>query len=597
MSKNLENKIKDLELYIKKLEEHQATSEDAIEKKESFTETIIDAIFEPIMVIKKDFSVSLKNKQVESMMDTSFIADLDNPKCYEISHQRSTPCNGIDHPCPLAEVLKTEKYTTVVHEHCHANGQKHYVELSATPLFDEEKNCIGIIESSKDITPYLEVQDKLRKQKDILHYQANHDTLTKLPNRNLFNDRLTYGLNNAKRHKTKLALLFIDLDHFKEINDSLGHNIGDEVLKEVAKKLQNCTREKDSLARLGGDEFTIILEDLHNSQDASVLAQKVIHSLVEPIKINEHLLYISTSIGISLYPDNGLSTQDLLKYADSAMYKAKNEGRNNFQYYTSEMTDLALQRVLMESELRSSLKNKDFLVYYQIQMDSSKNKIIGMEALVRWNHPAKGIIYPDKFIPLAENTGLIVELDRFVMQTAMTQIAQWYEQGLNPGKLAINLSVIQLQQKDFVPFLINLLEETQCKPQWLELEITESKIMTDPDKAISLLKSITNLGINLAIDDFGTGYSSLSYLKKLPIDKLKIDQSFVHELPNDDEDSAIVRAIIALAKSLSLKIIAEGVETKEQKNMLLTYGCANIQGYFYAKPLPSQEIKTMLKKI
>jgi len=274
----------------------------------------------------------------------------------------------------------------------------------------------------------------------MLHYQANHDALTKLPNRLLFNDRLNQAIEKSKRNKKKLALLFIDLDHFKEINDSLGHSIGDEVLKDVTKKLSNTIRDEDTIARLGGDEFTIIIEDLVQGQDASLLAQKIIEVLTLPIKVKGSELYISCSIGISLHPDDGKSSQDLLKYADAAMYRAKDEGRNNFQFYSSEMTELAFERVVMEASLRASLKNEDFVVYYQPQVDGRSDKLIGMEALVRWNHPTMGIIYPTKFIPMAESTGLIIELDRFVMKTAMAQMSKWRSQGLNPGILAMNLA-------------------------------------------------------------------------------------------------------------------------------------------------------------
>ena len=290
------------------------------------------------------------------------------------------------------------------------------------------------------------------------------------------------------------------------------------------------------------------------------------------MNIDNNVLYVSSSIGISIYPDDGVSAQNLLKYADSAMYKAKDEGRNNFQYYNSTMTELALERVEMETSLRSALKNKEFVVYYQPQVNGITNKLIGMEALVRWQHPTMDLVSPAKFIPLAESTGLIVELDRYVMRTAMTQIVQWYKEGLNPGVLAMNLAVKQLQQKDFIPMLKELMQETNCKAEWIELEVTEGQIMTHPEDAVVKLKEISDLGIELAVDDFGTGYSSLAYLKRLPIDKLKIDQAFVRDLPDDEEDAGIAKAVIALAKSLNLKVIAEGVETKEQRDFLVENG-------------------------
>ena len=459
----------------------------------------------------------------------------------------------------------------------------------------KKKKIIGLLGTYVDITKQRNIENELKKQKDILHHQAHHDALTGLPNRLLFSDKLEQTIQKAKRNNSKIALLFIDLDHFKEINDSLGHDIGDKILKEVTYRLSKTIRKEDTLARLGGDEFTVILEDLSQGQDASTVATKILESLAKSMNIDNNVLYVSSSIGISIYPDDGVSAQNLLKYADSAMYKAKDEGRNNFQYYNSTMTELAFQRVEMETSLRIALKNKEFVVYYQPQVNGITNKLIGMEALVRWQHPTMGLVSPAKFIPLAESTGLIVELDRYVMRTAMTQIVQWYKEGLNPGVLAMNLAVKQLQQKDFIPVLKELMQETNCKAEWIELEVTEGQIMTHPEDAVVKLKEISNLGIELAVDDFGTGYSSLAYLKRLPIDKLKIDQAFVRDLPDNEEDAGIAKAVIALAKSLNLKVIAEGVETKEQRDFLVENGCKKIQGYFYSKPIPADKFEDILR--
>ncbi len=468
------------------------------------------------------------------------------------------------------------------------------VTISLSVLKDENEIPIGLIGISKDISQRKKAEKELLKQKEILEYQAHHDSLTQLPNRLLFNDRLNHAIKSAKRNSHKIALLFIDLDHFKEINDSLGHTVGDEVLKVVTQRLNKTIREIDTLSRLGGDEFTIIMENIFHGEDASRLAQKILGTLSLPINIDDHILYVSSSIGICLYPEDGDSAINLLKYADSAMYKAKDEGRNNFQFYSNEMTELALERVVMETQLRESLQNEDFKVYYQPQINAEYNELIGMEALVRWQHPTMGLLSPARFIPIAESTGLIIMLDKFVMKTAMTQFAQWYKDGYNPGILAMNLTAQQLQSKDFLTMFKNLIKETGCKPEWLELEVTEGQIMMRPDEAIKILNNISDLGVELAIDDFGTGYSSLSYLKKLPINKLKIDQSFVRDLPYDEDDIGISKAVIALAKSLNLKIIAEGVETKEQKEFLVHNGCSNIQGYLYSKPVVAEDIETIL---
>ncbi len=569
-------------------------AEVAASEQHKYLQSIIDGVNDPIMVIKEDYTIDLMNSTIRKKLKNVNIEDPEYPKCYEVSHNRSTPCDGTDHLCPLKDVIDTKEHMVVIHDHYNAKGEKRYVEISASPLFDHAHNCIGIIESERDITKHIETQDELKEQKNILHHQAHHDALTGLPNRVLFNDRLEQGIERAKRSNSCLALFFIDLDHFKEINDSLGHAVGDKVLKVVTQRLTEIIRKEDTLARLGGDEFTVIIEGLDQSQDASLLAEKILKVLKEPIIVNGNTLYVSSSIGISLYPQDGKNAQDLLKYSDAAMYKAKEEGRNNFQFYNAEMTRAALERVVMEASLREALKNEDFMVYYQPQVNAESNTLIGMEALVRWQHPTEGLISPINFISLAESTGLIVELDRFVMKTAMTQMAKWYAKESNPGVLALNLSLRQLQKQDFISTLENTMQETGCKPEWIELEVTEGQIMSSPEEIIVVLNKIHALGIVLSVDDYGTGYSSLSYLKRLPINKLKIDRSFVQKLPADEDNATITRSVIALAQSLNLNVIAEGVETKEQKEFLLESGCEDIQGYFYGKPMPKEEMEVLL---
>lgn len=471
-----------------------------------------------------------------------------------------------------------------------------FADLSLSLLKDEQARPVGMIGYFQDITERKKAEQKLLEQKNILAYQAHHDALTALPNRALFNDRLEQSIEKAKRNKTSLALLFIDLDRFKQINDSLGHEIGDSVLKIVTQRLKDKIRKEDTLARLGGDEFTLIMEELAISQDSSLLAQKILEALAQPIYIDSHELYVSSSIGISLHPQDGEDAHNLLKYADTAMYKAKDEGRNNFQFYSAEMTELAIERVAMEASLRQALKNEEFIVYYQPQVDASTEKLIGIEALVRWQHPSMGLMSPDKFILLAEETGLIIEIDQLIMKTALQQINTWYEEGLEPGMLALNLAVKHLERNDFLQTLENCMEISGFKPEWLELEVTEGQVMQKPEEAIVRLRQLSDLGIEITIDDFGTGYSSLSYLKRLPINKLKIDRSFVKDIPDDDEDVAIVKAIIALAKSLNLDLLGEGVETAAQKDFLLNNGCKNLQGYYYARPMSTDEMTVYLKK-
>jgi len=478
--------------------------------------------------------------------------------------------------------------------HQRKDGTLYDVQAYIHKLDYNDVNAFVIFDT--DISQLSRAEKLLEEQTEKLNHQANHDTLTKLPNRMLFQDRLSQAIKTATRNSQQFALLFIDLDQFKKINDSLGHQVGDDVLKEAAARLKVALRAEDTLARLGGDEFTIILKSVKDIQSASLVAHKINTVMKEPIKVRGNTLFISSSIGISMFPQDATSQENLIKFADTAMYKAKDEGRDNFQFYSAEMTAIAFERVVMENSLRVAIKEEQFVVYFQPQFCASDNTIIGMEALVRWQHPTIGLVPPAKFIPIAEESGLIIEIDRFVMKVAMRQFSQWYKDGLNPGTLALNLAMKQLSEEDFISNLLTTMQSLDFKPEWLELEVTEGQIMHNPDEAITKLREISNLGIEMAIDDFGTGYSSLAYLKKLPLDKLKIDQSFVRDLPDDEDDAAITKAIIALGKSLNLKLIAEGVETQEQKDFLLENGCNYIQGYFYSKPMPAKEIRTLLQE-
>ncbi len=464
--------------------------------------------------------------------------------------------------------------------------------------FDEEDFAMMIANNvalSLEIKYRKNIQLELKKQKEALEHQAHHDILTNLPNRLLFMDRLSHAIEFAKRQETSIAVLFIDLDRFKEINDSLGHSIGDKVLEEVSKRLKSQIRESDTLARLGGDEFTLMIEGLIDNTGVVEVVQKLMRCMKDPIYADGRELYVTLSIGITLFPNDGNTVEQLLKNADSAMYKAKEDGKNTYHFYTYDMTKNAIERINLEIAFRKALENEEFTVYYQPQMNGATNKLVGMEALVRWKRSATETVPPNVFIPLAEETGLIVTLDRWVMCRAMKQFSQWYEQGLQPGVLSLNLTMKQLQTVDFIDFLKQMFEETAFKPQWLELEVTEGQIMKNPESTIKTLEAIKSFGVKLAIDDFGTGYSSLSYLKRLPIDTLKIDRSFISELPYDEEDVAISKAVIALAKSLNLIVIGEGVETFEQKDFLVQNGCQLIQGYYYDKPMNSYEMELKLK--
>jgi diguanylate cyclase (GGDEF)-like protein len=447
---------------------------------------------------------------------------------------------------------------------------------------------------TKDILERTEAEKEIEKQKNILHHQANHDSLTGLPNRALFNTRLKQGIKKAKKKEKGLALFFIDLDKFKEINDSLGHDVGDRVLKIITDILKNSIRKEDTLSRLAGDEFTIIMEDVIYSEDVSKLGHAILNMFAEPIRVDEHVLYITSSIGISLYPQDADNEKDLLKYADTAMYRAKESGRNNFQFYRPEMTEHALEQMHMKTSLRQAIDNEEFIIHYQPQIDISTNKLVGIEALLRWQHPMKGLLTPKKFISVAEETGMILEIDDWVMHSTMKQVSKWHNDGLDPGKLALNISMTQLESAHFINRIQNTMDMYGFKPEWLELEITEGHMMKNAMEIINKLKQVSKLGIHISIDDFGTGYSSLSLLKRLPINRLKIDKSFIEDIPEDEEDIAIIKSIIALAKSLNLKVIAEGVETIEQINFLKSKNCKYVQGHYYFYPMSADELQKIL---
>jgi diguanylate cyclase (GGDEF)-like protein/PAS domain S-box-containing protein len=542
----------------------------------------IDKLDIGIFVVEDDFKISYMNNTVKQWFGNKM-----GEVCYSSIANQNTPCSN----CHIQELGKKKK--TTFYNPMTIDGNSFDI---VTTTIKNADGTVSKMEVIRNVTEDKKAKEALLLERKKFDYLAHHDTLTNLPNRSLFYDRLLQAIENAKHNDSLFALLFIDLDHFKEINDSLGHELGDEVLKIVAIRLKELIKIRDTLARLGGDEFLIIIEGLKNHDDASVIAKQIHEVLSIPIVIDTHTLYISSSIGISIYPDDGLSSTNLLKYADSAMYKAKSEGRDNYQYYNSVMTEQAYERVLMEVSLRDAIKNEEFVVYYQPQIDGSNDKLIGMEALVRWKSPTNELIPPFKFIPLAETTGLIVALDRVVMRQALSQLSKWNKAGYNTGVLALNLSTQQIVTEDFIEFFTALLKEYEISPEGIELEVTESQIMKNPQESIKKLQNLCDIGVSLAVDDFGTGYSSLAYLKKLPIDKLKIDQAFIRDLPEDEEDASITRAVIALATSLNLNIIAEGVETEAQRDFVVQNGCKNIQGYFYSKPIPAEEFEMWLKR-
>jgi diguanylate cyclase (GGDEF)-like protein len=428
-----------------------------------------------------------------------------------------------------------------------------------------------------------------------MRYIAQTDSLTGLPNRLTLQIRLAQLLPEARRHNWQLAVMFIDLDRFKVINDTLGHQVGDELLRDVAIRLSRVVRETDFVARLGGDEFVILLPAISSPADAAVIANKIIGTLSSSILTGTHELHTSPSIGISIFPDDGSDGDTILKNADTAMYHAKSAGRNNYQFYAAEMNQTASDRLDLEHKLRHAISRNELALCFQPQFAANGSHVTGVEALIRWHHPTDGMISPIRFIPIAEETGLIVEIGEWVLRNACHEMKKWIDAGMKPIRMAVNVSARQLRRRDFCEVVAGVLAESGLPPELLELEITESSVMENPEEAIDILQRIGRMGVTLAIDDFGTGYSSLAYLKLFPIDHLKIDRSFVADIEIDLNDRAIAFGTIALAHSLGLNVIAEGVETEDQLELLRTNGCDEVQGYLFSKPLNSAAAYAFLR--
>jgi diguanylate cyclase (GGDEF)-like protein len=462
-----------------------------------------------------------------------------------------------------------------------------YPELLTINTFYEGGEAQGYVGVFSDISTLKEQQDKLT-------HLAHHDPLTDLPNRVLLTEKLEHSIRISARNNRSLALMFIDLDRFKHVNDSMGHPVGDTLLRHVAQRLCVSIRESDTVARISGDEFVVIVEDAKNVADVTHVARHLLHSLQDTFIINDIEISVTASIGISMYPQDAQDIAYLMAHADAAMYKAKESGKNTFTFYSSEFTSQAAEFVYMENALKKALVKEQFFLLYQPQFSADLNEIVGVEALIRWQHPSDGLISPDRFIPIAEQNGTIRDIGKWVLNTACKQAAQWQKQGYKLGKMAVNLSAVQFYNTDFVEEVVGILEQTALSASSLELEITESLVMDNTDEAIKKLQRFRQMGISVSLDDFGTGYSSLSYLKQLPIDRLKIDRSFINDIPDDEDDKAITDAIIGLAKTLKLEVIAEGVETESQVAFLGDKNC-DYQGYYFSKPLPASELPDFIK--
>jgi diguanylate cyclase (GGDEF)-like protein/PAS domain S-box-containing protein len=493
-------------------------------------------------------------------------------------------------PNPMALATRGDK-TVGLTPNCvliRRDGLEAAIEDSAAPIHDRRGQVTGAVIVFHDVSMARALSQRMT-------HLAQHDSLTDLPNRLLLSDRLAQAMALAQRHQERLAVLYLDVDRFKHINDSLGHAIGDRLLQSVAERLRRCVRTSDTVSRQGGDEFVVLFAEILQPQDAAICAEKILQAVSEPHAIDQHNVYVTASIGIVVYPDDGTDADTLLKNADFAMYQAKDSGRNNYQFYEADLNSSASERQVLETGMRHAIQSREFELYYQPQMNLSSAAIAGIEALIRWRHPVRGIVLPGHFISIAEESGLIVPIGRWVLREGCRQGKMWQDAGLAPIRLAVNISAVELRVKDFVAGVRGILADTGFDPECLVLELTETFLMQDSKSTADVLGAIKDMGVKLALDDFGTGYSSLSYMRRFPIDILKIDKSFVLDLTTDEDDASVVSAVINMGKSLHMRVIAEGVETLAQLAFLKNHGCLEAQGNYFSCPVAAAELGGLLR--
>lgn len=572
--------------YRKQIEKEARETGKSLEKSLALSKATLEATADGILVVDENRNISGHNQKFAKMWRIP-------PSCLAPGNDEA----AVKHV--LKQLKDPEGFVNSLHKLYNSEPTvEHFDELmfkdgrvferySKPQMRGDE--VIGRVFSFRDVT-------QRKKMEEQLTYQATHDALTLLPNRVILIDRISQAIKIWKRSKKIGAVLFFDLDRFKLVNDSLGHDIGDILLQSVARRLELCVREHDTVSRLGGDEFVILLTGLGEERHAIPIVLKCLKALEEPFVIDKHTLSITSSVGVSFFPKNGQTPIELLKNADSAMYHAKAEGRNNYKIYAKKMGIQTKKQLELTNELHEAVKNNALTVYYQPVVDLKSASIVGAEALLRWNHPEWGFISPQEFIPIAEDTGLILKMGEWVLQTACLQNKLWQETGFPSLTMAINLSAQQFRQRNIPELITKVLQETNLDPQYLDLELTESVIMEDTQAFLKCMQELKKIGVHLVIDDFGTGYSSLSYLKRFPVDTLKIDIAFVAGLPGNSDDAAIVRAIIAMAQQLNLDVIAEGIETESQFSFLTENSCDMGQGFLFSKAIPAEEFSKLLKK-
>ncbi len=556
-------------------------AERALRETNQFAAEIIENAGEGIVVYDRNLRYLLWNRFMEDLTGIPAEKVIGKPATDIFPHIRE------QHVDDLLEQAMDGQTVSSPDIHYYVPGSPHRGWVSAVyrPHYDASGNIVGVIGLIRDIT-----QRKTAEQQ--IEYQAYHDALTGLANRRLFQEHLTIALALAQRRRKLVAVLFLDIDHFKVVNDSLGHSVGDELLKQISSRLKSAVREGDTVARVGGDEFTIVLQDLQRREDAAHVADKVLRTIAQPVEISGHKLYVTVSIGVTTFPDDGDDSETLIKNADNAMYRAKAEGRNTYHMSTEELSRLVQERISLESGLHLAMERDEFELFYQPQIDSRTMKITGMEALLRWRHPERGLISPSDFIGVAEDRGYIVVIGDWVLRTACREAAMIRQRGHKDVKVSVNLSARQFREISLASRIEAAIREARLDPHMLELEITESVAVENVELTLAVLTQLRSLGISIAIDDFGTGHSALSYLKHFPIDTLKIDRSFVADLPAP-ADAAIVRSVIQLAQGLRLRVVAEGVERKDQLDFLRENGCPEVQGFYFGNPIRAADIEQL----
>lgn len=569
------------------IESHKRTGLALFNEKQRAVVTL-ESIGDGVITTNIDSHITYMNPIAEKMTGWSNVeaAGLPLLQVFRIVNEstRKLVPNPVDLVLEHGELYGLANHTLLIGRH----GVEYAIEDSASPIRDNDGTILGVVLVFHDVS-------ETRRMVNKMTYLAEHDFLTSLPNRLLLNDRLRQALAIARRDRGYVALMFIDLDHFKNINDSLGHEVGDQLLKMVAQRLEGCLRTSDTISRQGGDEFIILLPEMHDHFSAAEVAEKLLATTTQPYEVGLHEIRASASIGIAVYPDDGEDADTLTKSADAAMYHAKAQGRANYQFFTRAMNERVSQLTELEHNLRRAVERDEFEVYYQPKIDIASGRVTGAEALLRWRHPEWDIVAPDRFISIAENTGLIHPIGMWVMQEVCRQNRAWQDAGLAKVPVSVNVSIVQLRQSNFVQEVTEVLMLSGLTPESLEIEITESVAIEGEKQAIGWLTMLKDMGVGISIDDFGTGYSSLSYLKMLPVNTVKIDKSFIRDIETDPDDATIISAIIRMSHGLRLKVIAEGVETPEQLAYLRSEGCDQFQGYLASQPVPAEEFKRFLE--